>query len=207
MTARDDEAERDQAEQRHALLDEAECALPQQQPDDERDRNRPPLKADPGRKFERERDAADLGREHQEVDEQRRDERQQEEVEAEPLAHGIGDRVPAHRREAARHLDQEDDADRAEHDRPEELKPEGGPACAAVAIEPISRNPPTLVTMPSEISRSFFIAASAGCGRQGRQSSSPPSRPRRARARRRRDRRPRPPPRRARAPPRPGASG
>ena len=48
------------------------------------------------------------------------------------------------------------------------LKPKAAPACAAVVSEPTSRKPPTLVTMPSEISSSLFIAAAAGCGRQGR---------------------------------------
>src|SRR3954468_15162038 len=35
------------------------------------------------------------------------------------------------------------------------------PACAAVVMEPISRKPPTLVTIPSAISNSFFTCRSA----------------------------------------------
>ena len=45
---------------------------------------------------------------------------------------------------------------------------------AAVVSEPISRKPPTLVTMPSEISRSLLIAASALAIRK-RAGSTPPS--------------------------------
>jgi len=38
------------------------------------------------------------------------------------------------------------------------LGPNSAPAWAAVTIEPISRNPPTLVTMPRAISKIFFMA-------------------------------------------------
>src|SRR5215207_8588718 len=47
------------------------------------------------------------------------------------------------------------------------LKPKAAPACAAVVSEPTSRKPPTLVTMPSEISSSLFIAAAAGLREAG----------------------------------------
>jgi hypothetical protein len=105
-----DEDQGDEAEQRHAFLDQAESALPKQEPDNDTDRNGPPLMTDPGCELAGERDAADLGREHHQVEQNGDGQRQQEEVEAEPLAHGVGDRVVAHSRKAAAHLHQHDDA-------------------------------------------------------------------------------------------------
>ena len=64
--------------------------------------------------------APDFSGEDEEVDEEHDEERRQEGVEAETLAYGIGDRMVAHRREAARHLDEEGEAHDAEHDRPDE---------------------------------------------------------------------------------------
>ena len=84
-----------EAEHRDPLLDDAECAFPQQQPGEGRDRQRPPLEADAGRELEGDRGAADLGREHEEIDEKRREKRPQEEVEAEALADRVRNGVMA----------------------------------------------------------------------------------------------------------------
>src|ERR1043165_9459833 len=64
----DDEAQRDQSEYRNALLDNAEGALPDYEPHDERNGYGPPLKMKARRWFGRGPNAADLRRQNQQAD-------------------------------------------------------------------------------------------------------------------------------------------
>src|SRR4051812_30725870 len=85
---RDDEAQRHQAEERNALLDEAEGALPEEEPYQEGDWQRPERECDAGDELKGETDAADFRREDEEVDQRDRDQRQEKECEAEAIADG-----------------------------------------------------------------------------------------------------------------------
>ena len=84
--------------------------FPEEEPEQEGHRQRPPAERYPARELKCEADAADLRGEDQEGDQSDRHERQEEEGDAEALAHRIGEWVMAHGGQPAAHLHQEGDA-------------------------------------------------------------------------------------------------
>lgn len=122
---RDDETQRHQAQHRHAFLDETERAFPEQQPCQKSHRQSPPLEAYARGKFECDGNAADLGGEHHETEQQGGKQRPHKDVETKSLADAVADRVMAHRGEPAGHFHQKDDADGAEDHGPDQLEAEG----------------------------------------------------------------------------------
>ena len=121
----DDEDEQREAAVAEDPLDPLERHQPEDEPEreDGEDEQRPVGEA--REKLERDRDAADLRRERQQVDELAGDERDQTDPEAEPLADRVEDRGLGHRGDAPAHLGVGDDPAHPEHDRPEELVAEG----------------------------------------------------------------------------------
>src|ERR1051326_3549805 len=91
----DNETERDEAEQRDSFLNHAERAFPHYEPDDKRGRQGPPLETNAGRKFHRYAHAADFRSQHQKSDQDKTDQRENEKIEAEPLADRIWNRMMA----------------------------------------------------------------------------------------------------------------
>src|SRR5919109_1607539 len=87
----DNERDSDEAEQRCTILDQAEGALPHQQPDDERHRQCPPGETDTGENLERETNSTELGDKNQESNQRYSHKHNEEEREAEPLAHSVDD--------------------------------------------------------------------------------------------------------------------
>jgi hypothetical protein len=132
----DHERDRHQPEKGDASLQEAEGSLPEQGPHHQSGRHGPPPGRYPRDELQRQTEPADLGREDQAVDQQAQDQRQDEEVGAETLAHGPPDGVLAHGRETARHLDQEDRAHGAERDHPQMPKAEERPGLAGRGDHP-----------------------------------------------------------------------
>ena len=78
------------------------------------------MEVDSGDELESDADAAELGGEDEAIDDELRDERPDLVVDAEALADGGGERMVADGAESAGHFGEEDDADGAEDDSPDE---------------------------------------------------------------------------------------
>src|SRR2546423_13402470 len=110
----DDEANRNESEERGAVLDQAEAAFPHQKPDDQRYWQCPPREADSSQYLQRETDSAQLSDEHQERDDGDSHEHNEEEGKPKSLAQRVHDGVLADCGKSPGHLDQENQANRAE---------------------------------------------------------------------------------------------
>ena len=115
-----DRGDGEHEETQPAVSENALDPVERRHPDDNgergaRDQDEPPV-GKPGEELR--------GQRH-EVDDLCGDERHQTGLEAEPLSHGIEDRLARDRRDAAAHLRVRDDPDHADHDDPEELIAEG----------------------------------------------------------------------------------
>src|SRR5437870_10948219 len=118
----DHKTKSDQSEDRGAVLDRVERRSPQKEPDENRNRKRPHLDRKAGDEMQRETDAADLRRQHEQMDSREDEKGYKPERKAEVLADGAGESFLRDGRETARHLDEKDDDDRGEDQRPDELK-------------------------------------------------------------------------------------
>src|SRR3954453_19247081 len=123
----DAEREGHEAEHRDAVLDSPEGREPEQRPHQQRHRNDEDAERVPGRELERQRGAANLRRQHQQIDKDLRQQRPDLEPESESLADGRDDRMMADSREPAGHLDEKRDAAGAERDPPKQAVTERRP--------------------------------------------------------------------------------
>ena len=113
----DDKCQRDQPENRCAVLDGVEGRTPQKEPDQDRYRKRKKLQRQSGHEMHGKADSANLRRQNQQMNDRQNDERHQPEREPEMLANGVRKSFPAHGGEASGHLHQEDDDDRGQDHR------------------------------------------------------------------------------------------
>src|SRR6185503_18228557 len=118
---RDREGDGYKTEQRRAVLDKTEGALPHQEPNHDRDRKCPPPEADSTQDLERKPNSAQLRDQDEEGHGDNAEHHDREEWKSKSFAGGIDNGVLAHRRQAARHLDEKDQADRSEQNRPQKL--------------------------------------------------------------------------------------
>src|ERR1044072_284446 len=104
-----DEANGDQPKHRHTLFDHSKRAFPDHEPDNERNRNGPPRKANARGEFESNADTTDLSGEYQQTHYREHQEEKRKIVEAEAFSNRIGNRAAAHGGEPARLFDEKDD--------------------------------------------------------------------------------------------------
>src|ERR1051326_7710385 len=117
-----DEAERDQSEQRNTFFDDSERTLPDHEPDDERDGYGPPWKTDARCELERDANAANLRRQHHQADESKYEIKEREIVEAKTLANRVRNGAATDCRKTSCLFYEKDDADATEDDRPNQLE-------------------------------------------------------------------------------------
>src|SRR5215217_7660931 len=103
-----DETQRHQSQHRDAFFDYSKRPFPDDQPNHDSCRNRPPLETDAGGEFERDANTTDLGRQHQQTHEGEYQIEKRKVVETKTLANRVGYSAAADRREASSLFDQKD---------------------------------------------------------------------------------------------------
>ena len=126
MVSANSEENREEAKHGGCVLDEVEIPLPQCEPRDECDGQRPRWNPDTGAKLDCECNAANFGDENEKDDQRNAAEYDREEAEAESVAQSFDHGVPADRGKTTRHLQHEAKAGHAQEKRPHELVLESG---------------------------------------------------------------------------------
>ena len=121
LHGRDGEHEHAQA----AVAEHALDPLERRDPDDDRERDHgeeeQPAVGEPGEQLQRDGDAADLGREREQVHDLGSDERAEARLEPDPLADRVEHRLAGDRGDAPAHLGVDDDPGHADRNHPQQL--------------------------------------------------------------------------------------